>query len=54
MSLIDRLFKKKNINTLEEDIFSAAEWVVRALNSSGYKVDYSLESMRELDRFFDE
>lgn len=54
MGLIDKLFKKKNINTLEEDILLAADWVVSALNSSGYKADYSLESMKELDRFFDE
>lgn len=24
------------------------------LNSSGYKADYSLDSMKEIDRFFDE
>ncbi len=27
---------------------------MKALNSSGYQADYTLESMRELDRFFDE
>ncbi len=40
--------------TLLEDIPIAADWVVKALNSSGYQADYTLESMRELDRFFDE
>lgn len=46
--------KKKSNNTLEEDIHLASDWVVKALNSSGYKADYSLESMKEIDRFFDE
>lgn len=46
--------KKKSSNTLEEDIHLASDWVVKALNSSGYKADYSLESMKEIDRFFDE
>ena len=40
--------------TLAQDIPVAAAWVVKALNSSGYQVDYTLESMKELDRFFDE
>lgn len=43
--------KKKSNNTLEEDIHLASDWVVKALNSSGYKADYSLESMKEIDRF---
>ncbi len=41
-------------NTLKEDIKLASDWVVKALNSSGYKADYTLESMKEIDRFFDE
>ena len=41
-------------NTLKQDIRLASEWVAGALNSSGYKADYSLESMKEIDRFFDE
>lgn len=57
------LFGKKNAkkheepsepSTLAEDIVKASEWVVRALNSSGYKADYTLESMKEIDRFFNE
>lgn len=63
MGLKDILPKKKtetqntntqSANTLAEDIPEAAEWVVKALNTSGYKADYSLESMKEIDRFFDE
>ena len=37
--------EKKHNNTLEEDIHSASDWVVKALNSSGYKADYSLENL---------
>lgn len=66
MGLFHKLFGKKNGNektsashqvsnkTLEEDIKSASEWVVTALNVSGYKADYTLDSMKEIDRFFDE
>ncbi|MBQ5332437.1 MAG: hypothetical protein J6K92_04165 [Oscillospiraceae bacterium] len=53
MGIINNLFGKKK-PSLEEDIHSACEWVVNALNVSGYNADYSLESMKELDRFFDE
>lgn len=53
MGLNDKL-KKKNTSTLCEDIKANCEWVVMALNSSGYKADYTLESMKEIDRFIDE
>lgn len=64
MGIIKKLFKKENNNesdnetsggnTLEQDILIASDWVKDALNVSGYKADYSLESMKELDRFVDE
>lgn len=50
---MDKLFKNKK-PTLDEDIHTACEWVVMALNSSGYKADYTIESMKEIDRFIDE
>lgn len=53
MGLMDKLFKNKK-PTLGEDIHTACEWVVTALNSSGYKADYTIESMKEIDRFLDE
>lgn len=53
MELMDKLFKKKK-PTLDEDIHTACEWVAMALNSSGYKADYTIESMKEIDRFIDE
>lgn len=64
MGLLKKLFGKEkksdtktavgNQNTLEQDIVSASDWVVNALNSSGYKADYTIESMKEIDRFFNE
>jgi hypothetical protein len=36
------------------DALSSAEWIARALTSSGYKADFSMESLKEIDRFFDE
>lgn len=40
--------------TLVEDARAASSWIATALSSSGYKADFSLESLREIDRFFDE
>ena len=65
MGILDRMRHKKSVpapsateekpgRTLAEDIPVAADWVANALNSSGYRADYTLESMKELDRFFDE
>lgn len=64
------LFNKKNKNapksqketisnvneqtTLAEDIVKMSDWIVLAMNSSGYKLDYTVQSMKEIDRFFDE
>ncbi len=53
MGLLDKLTGKKK-PTLEEDIHSACAWIVTALNTSGYNADYTLESMKEIDRFFNE
>jgi len=46
--------ENKSAHTLKEDILISSDWVVKALDSSGYKADYTLESMKEIDRFFDE
>jgi len=40
--------------TLLEDIQTSANWIATALASSGYHADFSLASLREIDRFFDE
>ncbi len=40
--------------TLVEDARRMADWVANALTESGYAADFSLGSLREIDRFFDE
>lgn len=42
------------MGTLVKDAQTAAEWMATALTQSGYKADFSLESLKEIDRFFDE
>jgi hypothetical protein len=37
-----------------QDIGVAADWIASALVSSGYKANFSAESLWEIDRFFDE
>lgn len=61
MGFFSRLLKRKAAlqseplsKTLLEDIEAAKDWVAAALNQSGYQADFTLESLRELDRFFDE
>lgn len=39
---------------LIDDIAVSAEWVARALTSSGYSADFSPASIFEVERFFDE
>ena len=40
--------------TIKEDIGIASNWISQALQSSGYRADFSPESLWEIDRFFDE
>ena len=47
-------FLYKNHPTLLQDIYTHSDWIIKALNSSGYAVDYSVDSMKEIDRFIDE
>ena len=37
-----------------EDAHSMAQWIAKALSSSGYSADLSSESLWEIERFFDE
>lgn len=37
-----------------EDVFEAAEWVSQALQSSGYRADFSPSSLWHIDFFFDD
>jgi hypothetical protein len=36
------------------DASASADWIARALTSSGYNADFSLKSLKEVDRFFEE
>jgi hypothetical protein len=36
------------------DAKASAEWISNALTSSGYKADFSIESLKEIDRFIEE
>src|SRR5208283_4180272 len=40
--------------SLIEDARHFADWMANALQSSGYQADFTLESLKEIDRFFDE
>lgn len=40
--------------TLAEDILDYTKWIIGAMATAGYKLDFTLDSMREVDRFFDE
>lgn len=42
------------MGTILEDIYQAAEWLSKALLSSGYQADFSPSSLWEIDRFFDD
>jgi hypothetical protein len=37
-----------------KDAVEAAEWMAKALSSSGYKADFTLDSLKEVDRFVDD
>ena len=39
-------------SSLAHDIPVAAEWIARALNSSGYRADFTMGSIKEIERFF--
>jgi hypothetical protein len=42
------------MGTLADDAKVAADWIAGALKSSNYEADYSINSLKEIDRFFDE
>jgi len=42
---------KKNV---ADEMAKSADWISMALKSSGYRADFSPESLREIDRFFEE
>ena len=40
--------------SLVADAQRYADWIANALTTSGYSADFTLESLKEIDRFFDE
>ena len=61
MAFLGNFFGKKQseieaqpVNKLIDDNKPSAQWIIMAMVSSGYHVDFTLESMKEIDRFFDE
>lgn len=40
--------------SIQEDIAASAAWIAQALKSSGYRADFTPQSLWEIDRFFDE
>jgi hypothetical protein len=41
-------------STIAKDALALAEQISRKLSQSGYQADFSLESLKEVDRFFDD
>ena len=38
--------------TLKEDIITQAEWITKAFSADNFKLDYTIDSFIEIDRFF--
>lgn len=49
MGILDSLFSNQK-PTLLQDIMTSKDWVAKALNSSNYKADFSINSLKEIDR----
>lgn len=43
-----------HMSRVKEDIGKSADWISNALQSSGYRADFSSQSLSEIDRFFEE
>jgi hypothetical protein len=41
-------------SSIVRDAIEAADWMAKALSSSGYRADFTLDSLKEVDRFVDE
>lgn len=46
--------KDIGMGSLTDDIDSAAAWIAQALQASGYRADFSAESLWSIDRFLDD
>lgn len=38
--------------TLKEDIAKQSDWLVKTFESEGYKLDYTIHSFIDIDKFF--
>jgi len=54
IKLLARLVAHRPGKSLENDAIGGAAWIAEALKSSGYHADFSVQSLKEVDRFFDE
>lgn len=54
-TFVNKYFKKEvqPQQPLTEDLDKAAQWASENLEASGYQADYSLDSLKDLDRFFE-
>lgn len=53
MGILNKLFSNQK-PTLLQDIMTSKDWIAMALNSSNYAADFSINSFKDIDRFFDE
>jgi len=52
---LNMFFKSKKLKSnLSEDVTKAYEWISEALKSSNYDADFSFDSLKEVERFFEE
>ena len=54
LRLLARLVRNRPGKSLEGDAVGGAAWIAEALKGSGYRADFSVPSLKEVDRFFDE
>ena len=52
MGIFD-IFKQKKPKLID-DIHAAAEWIAQAMNSSDYELNFSIDSVKEIDRFIND
>jgi hypothetical protein len=54
VSLASVMMVSATESKIVSDALSSADWIAKALSSSGYRANFSLKSLKEIDRFFDE
>jgi hypothetical protein len=46
--------RNSHMANIKEDINRSADWIAHALSSSGYRADFTPQSLWDIDRFFDD